>query len=171
MSEYDFDDDEYDYEEEDPPEVLLNQEFTCSICQDEECTHTQMRLGCGHLFHAHCLALWFRENSACPLCRDDPVLEPVCVEERAKHVRRFSKTKRAPKGLKRLVQDLQNKEFSRKERKVACDKFKKKHSKIFKEMSRLKLALRCANDSVSRGMRRLGMYHCDGMPVPPIRGE
>lgn len=54
----------------------------CPVCQAEmtipafeaaSCdtsTETEIRLKCGHAFHATCIALSFRNSSECPVCRD-----------------------------------------------------------------------------------------------------
>lgn len=48
---------------ESPPEGLSD-----DICVNETC----LRLKCGHAYHSSCIALCFRTNSKCPLCRDEP---------------------------------------------------------------------------------------------------
>lgn len=39
---------------------------------DVAITETCMRLKCGHAFHSSCIALAFRANVKCPMCRDNP---------------------------------------------------------------------------------------------------
>jgi tRNA U54 and U55 pseudouridine synthase Pus10 len=55
----------------------------CAVCQTDmtipafesatwdTSTETEIRLKCGHAFHATCIALSFRNNSECPVCRDN----------------------------------------------------------------------------------------------------
>jgi tRNA U54 and U55 pseudouridine synthase Pus10 len=43
--------------------------FESAACDTS--TDTEIRLKCGHAFHATCIALSFRNNSECPVCRDN----------------------------------------------------------------------------------------------------
>ena len=62
------------------PRLSLEEEFGCSICQ-EDMKSTQSlvhcKVGCGHNFHVKCMKVWAnhklskRENLTCPLCRSD----------------------------------------------------------------------------------------------------
>jgi DNA repair exonuclease SbcCD ATPase subunit len=51
---------------------------------------THVRLRCGHAFHGTCLAMSFRNNAECPVCRDSPykhldeTLETVLLEVNAR---------------------------------------------------------------------------------------
>ena len=148
---------------------MSEEENVCAICQEVESLETCTELSCGHTFHSHCLVGWFRENPACPLCRDDPVMEPMSVRDRASMVRRFSKTKQAPPELKRLVKTLQTKESKCKDRRQALRDFKKRHLPIFKEWNRLRNAASSAFEAADRALCHVGLYHCDDLPVPPLR--
>eukprot|EP00299_Pterocystis_sp_00344_P002638 c12977_g1_i1.p1 GENE.c12977_g1_i1~~c12977_g1_i1.p1 ORF type:complete len:228 (+),score=17.94 c12977_g1_i1:59-685(+) len=44
----------------------------CSVCLDTVCCGQQCaRLGCGHVFHSHCLRDWLKHSRCCPNCRQD----------------------------------------------------------------------------------------------------
>ncbi|XP_057507332.1 ERAD-associated E3 ubiquitin-protein ligase HRD1B-like [Actinidia eriantha] len=49
------------------PEELNASDATCIICREE--MTTAKRLGCGHLFHVHCLRSWLERQHTCPTCR------------------------------------------------------------------------------------------------------
>lgn len=57
---------------------------------DDDAGESHVRLRCGHAFHGTCLALSFRNNAECPVCRDSPfkhmdeALENVMVEVNAR---------------------------------------------------------------------------------------
>lgn len=46
---------------------------SCVICHEDVMTDPAT-LGCGHVFHGHCVAQWFwyRRHVACPMCRAEP---------------------------------------------------------------------------------------------------
>lgn len=43
----------------------------CSICCGELVESPKERLACGHLFHSHCVGVWFQLQHTCPMCRLD----------------------------------------------------------------------------------------------------
>eukprot|EP01038_Epipyxis_sp_PR26KG_P010025 gene10025-13481_t len=49
-----------------------NQSYICSICLSEFVEGNTCRLlpdPCGHMFHQECIDEWFKQSSACPLCK------------------------------------------------------------------------------------------------------
>lgn len=160
-------------EEIEPASSCVEEECdeTCAICQDDDGTQTKIRLECGHVFHAHCACHWFRQSPACPLCRDTPSMGAVCVEERATLVRRFSRSRSAPRALKALVCQLRKREDSAAEKRRAYRAFKKRNAHVLRELRRLERVVYSARDAVERVVVRVGVYHCAGMPVPPLRGD
>jgi len=46
-----------------------NESDMCPICYEGYDSAATSRLGCGHLFHTHCVGKWMRENHTCPTCR------------------------------------------------------------------------------------------------------
>lgn len=63
--EHDCDDKLDQYED---PTLMFDQD-TCSICLDSfEVNSTVRVLGCGHVYHAHCVELWLRRRPTCPMC-------------------------------------------------------------------------------------------------------
>lgn len=143
---------------------------TCAICQDDDQTQTKIRLECGHVFHAHCACHWFRQSPACPLCRDAPIMDAVCVEERATLVRKYSRRQSAPRAVKVLVRKLREIESSLTKKRHAYHVFKKRHAPVLRELRRLERAAESTRNAVRRATIRVGVYHCPHMPVPPLRG-
>ena len=43
---------------------------SCVICM-ESLIGCLYHLHCGHVFHKHCLGMWMRDNTSCPMCRKD----------------------------------------------------------------------------------------------------
>lgn len=43
----------------------------CSICCGQLVESPKERLACGHLFHSHCINVWFQLQHTCPMCRLD----------------------------------------------------------------------------------------------------
>jgi hypothetical protein len=41
----------------------------CAICLENIVIHTGSRLICGHIFHTHCLYVWFDTQHSCVICR------------------------------------------------------------------------------------------------------
>ena len=44
---------------------------TCSICLDELNNFPQTKILCNHKFHKKCIMKWFKNNTSCPVCRQD----------------------------------------------------------------------------------------------------
>ena len=51
----------------------------CAICLDD-LGESVITLECSHTFHSSCLAVWFRRNPTCPVCRSLPESDPESVE-------------------------------------------------------------------------------------------
>ena len=47
----------------------------CPVCLDD-LGDSAMTLDCGHTCHSRCLAMWFRRNPTCPVCRSLPESDP-----------------------------------------------------------------------------------------------
>ena len=62
-------------------------ETSCPVCQEEYAPgHIATRLPCRHVFHEHCISLWFKKHNTCPNCRfemptDDEEYEVARFEE------------------------------------------------------------------------------------------
>lgn len=55
-------------------EILLIENFYCSICQDVDQKHNKniiRKLNCNHQFHILCIEKWLCSQSTCPICRKD----------------------------------------------------------------------------------------------------
>jgi hypothetical protein len=48
---------------------------TCPICMEQVSQSDCDELACGHKFCSECIDTWLCENSRCPLCRKNPVME------------------------------------------------------------------------------------------------
>ena len=48
-------------------------EVMCTICQEKFTDgETAKQRGCNHVYHSHCILLWFRQKVSCPICRYEP---------------------------------------------------------------------------------------------------
>ncbi|XP_055824036.1 uncharacterized protein LOC129892395 isoform X2 [Solanum dulcamara] len=51
-------------------------EKKCSICQEEYEAEDEMgKLGCGHLYHIHCIKQWLMHKNSCPVCKSAAMSE------------------------------------------------------------------------------------------------
>lgn len=62
-------------ETEEPEEPT--EEDQCAICLDGISTEEKTRLACSHGYHKECIYRWLDQNSTCPICRYQVVVEPV----------------------------------------------------------------------------------------------
>merc|ERR1719230_276311 len=55
----------------------------CAVCQDCFVAGDEYKkIGCGHVYHADCLAPWLKEHNTCPTCRHElPVEEDAAAEQ------------------------------------------------------------------------------------------
>ena len=146
----------------------------CAICQEEAepgaAEPTKVQLSCGHVFHAHCVCAWFRERPECPLCRDSPVLAPVDARARAQFVRRFARSRAAPPRLRRIAAALKAREEALRERRKQRRLFRAEHAALLRAYRKADGAVYAAARAVRKAQLQLGFFHCEGMPVPPLRG-
>lgn len=50
----------------------------CSICLDDYIDDDELRkLSCNHIFHKECVDIWLKNNSLCPICRRNQIMECV----------------------------------------------------------------------------------------------
>ena len=53
---------------------ILKTAISCSVCLAEFCLHDPVKqLPCKHYFHTDCIEPWLKENSTCPICRNQIV--------------------------------------------------------------------------------------------------
>jgi len=64
--------------------VLIEDEWVCSICLDEDNQENVVKGSCGHRFHQDCIVKWVHSKTVCPLCRADirSVSEATSREQR-----------------------------------------------------------------------------------------
>ena len=122
----------------------------CSICLEDNDLQLYTLPECNHTFHTNCILAWFRKGKkACPLCKDEGVIEESTVD-RLMLLLAMSETKHAPDVLKDTVSEylLTSCEISRLKEKLhrSIDKFKestkKKRVKIRTHTKRLKVLQR-----------------------------
>jgi len=57
--------------------------FNCSIClSDYQMDETLLRLPCYHIYHKHCVTMWFQQHNTCPLCKQN-VFQMMVTRENA----------------------------------------------------------------------------------------
>jgi hypothetical protein len=88
----------------------------CVICHEDVVTDTAT-LGCGHVFHGHCVAQWFwhQRHVACPMCRAEPARKrrrgqthpPISAETVEAHVGSVGSTA-TPPSLFQIASPTQN---------------------------------------------------------------
>lgn len=147
----------------------------CSICQCEcadatpGCVET---LECGHAFHASCLVRWLRQGAlTCPMCRGDLSTVPngsLCLEERGRYLRQYSRRKSAPAELKRMVRSLQDAEAELKEAKRQLKDLHHKHRKVFQAQSLHVRKVSRQYIQVRRAKRLLSVFEADGLRLPHV---
>lgn len=64
--------------------VALRSDGPCAVCLDDlgKGGGELRQLVCTHKFHAHCIAMWLRRSSFCPLCRQDSGEGPILHAQR-----------------------------------------------------------------------------------------
>lgn len=148
---------------------MSDDEIVCSICYDDGDANTRVRLDCGHAFHARCACEWFRHSPVCPMCRDNPVVEPLTALRRCSVVRRFASSRRAPLFIQTAVHQLRDKERRVADIRKTLRTFRAKHIGVLTRFSALQRNARLADDAVTRAKMRVGVLHCEELPLPPLR--
>ena len=46
---------------------------TCSICLETDTNEIYTTI-CGHIFHKHCIYIWLKEQTTCPMCRQEQII-------------------------------------------------------------------------------------------------
>jgi len=144
----------------------------CAICRDglHDESMPCMTLECGHTFHASCACHWFRQgNPACPLCRDNPVLDPMSAVRRSSVVRRYANTRRAPAGLKRKVDTLRRAETKRTTLSRELKELRRSHKEVLVKVNMLRGRLHTCDRRVWQLKADVGLFHCPDVPMPPLR--
>ena len=144
----------------------------CAICRDglHDESMPCMTLECGHTFHASCACNWFRQgNPACPLCRDNPVLDPMSAVRRSSVVRRYANTRRAPAGLKRKVDTLRRAETKRSMLSRELKELRRAHKEVLSKVNMLRGRLHTCDRRVWQLKADVGLFHCPDVPMPPLR--
>ena len=61
----------------------------CPVCYASLYKGKTFKTTCNHVFHAKCLKRWYKNNTSCPMCRQEPkppspenakCIDPACAE-------------------------------------------------------------------------------------------
>lgn len=147
---------------------------TCTICL-EHITENNHVLDCGHNFHTTCIIKWFRsDHNQCPNCRKPPEdhLSWPDSMERYTMLRSRSRSRTAPKRLKRAVALIKKNEKELKEAKKKAKEYQndpvvKACLKRNRELNSKRWRL---EDRLNKKKRRLGVtdFNKEGFQLPNV---
>ena len=147
---------------------------TCAICLEEVDTGSTHTLDCEHVFHAECIIGWLRRgNLSCPSCRADlhdntQHIPAMAIRERARYLRVIARRKNAPLELKRLVEKVRAAENKERERSRESAEYDRLNREVMKASRRLRGRRWTARHRVIRLKRLLGIFECEGFPLPAL---
>ena len=147
----------------------------CPICveaiEGESCHELS---GCRHAFHPNCIIEWMRRgNLTCPTCRSSlsdtsSYTMPLDVWDRASYMRSIANRPTSPPELKRLLSKLRDAESKLRAASSAMRDFKRSHSEYLRTERKLSVRISSSRRRVYNARTRLGMFHSNSTPLPPL---
>jgi len=143
----------------------------CVICTDALDDRGTCELDCNHKFHARCIGNWFKttRSDTCPLCRrveNTDAMSPMCVDLRAKWLRRISLRRNAPNELVEIVQKWRTAEAQVKLSKIAVRQHLRANRIVQQTERKLKEKYRRDRTRLKDARRFVGIFNHPYFPVP-----
>lgn len=143
----------------------------CVICTDPLDDVGTCELDCTHKYHARCIGTWFKttRSDACPLCRraeNTDAISPMCVDLRAKWLRRISLRRNAPNELVEIVQKWRNAQAQVKLSKTAVRRHLRANRIAQQTERRLKQKYRRDRTRLKDARRLVGIFSHPQFPIP-----
>lgn len=153
------------------PEKGVMSDDICVICTDTLGERGTCELDCDHKFHARCIGTWFKttRSDTCPLCRrvdDTDAISPMCVNLRAKWLRRVSLRRNTPIELVELVQKWRTAEAQVKLRKISVREHLRKNRIAQQTEKNLRQKYRRDRARLKDARRLVGIFNHPSFPVP-----
>ena len=146
----------------------------CPICLDTLENGETHALDCTHTFHSRCLIPWLRQgNLTCPACRGtvppSPPLAARTLLARASFLRTVvARRKRAPTGLKRLVDAVRTAEARECEVRRESRLFERAHREVLATSRKLRAKRYGAMRRTRQCVHHLGVYASPDVPLPAL---